>query len=173
HRTRPRATLAPALRPIHQPERLFAADRALRQMGAGICRLFGRPGRRAPAGDATFAAVGIHYTGARAFRGGGARWRGASACHLVEYSAVRSRHRRAFPRADAGPFPGRSASPRTPQNRRQHLALGCLRARQNVTTRLQRAELTEMSGEIRIIHNDSMFREGPWEPVSGAYVTCG
>ncbi len=59
-------------------------------------------GEERTAGDAALEAVGIHHAGARALRGGGARRRGAGAGDLGRHPAVRARHRRALPRADAG-----------------------------------------------------------------------
>ena len=46
----------------HNAVRLSAADRAVGEMGAGLRRFHRRPGRRADAGDAAVAAVGVHHT---------------------------------------------------------------------------------------------------------------
>src|SRR5450830_655541 len=56
----------------HTSQGGYAADRDVGEMGAGLRRVHGRPGRGPPAGDAAFKAVGIHHAGAREVRGGGA-----------------------------------------------------------------------------------------------------
>ena len=120
-RARARAAVAPDLRAALQPRRLSAADRAVGQMGAGLRRVHGRPGRRPPAGDAAVEAVGIHHAGAREIRGGGARRRGAGAGDLGRHPAVRARHRRALPRADAGGVAERNPPAGAAEDGRQHL----------------------------------------------------
>ena len=76
-RTCPRPAGAADLRAEYLPQRLSAADRAVRKMGAGLCRIADRPGRGTQPRDAAFQAVGIHDRGARAVRAGGPRRRGA------------------------------------------------------------------------------------------------
>ena len=102
-------------------DRLSAADRAVGQMGAGLRRIDGRPGRRPAARHAAVEAVRIHHAGAREVRGGGARRRGAGAGDLGQHPAVRARHRRALPRADAGDVAERNPPARAAQDRRQRL----------------------------------------------------
>ena len=108
--------------------RLSAADRAVGEMGAGLRRVDGRPGRRPPAGDAAVQAVGIHHPGAREVRGGGARRRGAGAGDLGRHPAVRARHRRALPGADAGALAERNPPARQAEDGRQHLTIMSFRS---------------------------------------------
>ena len=121
-RARARAARAPDLRAIHHAGRLPAADRALRQVGAGLRRIDRRPGRRPQPRDAALAADRVHHAGARALRGGRARGRGAGAGDLGRHPAVRARRRRALPRADPGAVAGRNPSARPAEDGRQHLS---------------------------------------------------
>ena len=80
-----------------------------------------RPGRRPPVGDAAVEAVGIHHPGAREVRGRGARRRGAGAGDLGRHTAVRARHRRALPGADAGGLARRNPPAGAAEDGRKHL----------------------------------------------------
>ena len=96
-----RARLARQLCAQHVTAGRHAADhRADRQMGAGLCRIDRRPGRRPQSRHAAVEAHRIHQSGAREIRAGGARRRSAGAGDLARHPAVRARHRRALPRPD-------------------------------------------------------------------------
>ena len=110
--------------PVHDARRLPAADRAVRQVGAGLRRIDRRPGRRAQPRHAALAADRVHHAGARALRGRRARGRGAGAGHLAGDPAVRARHRRALPRPDHGAVAVGNPPARAAQDGGQHLRAG-------------------------------------------------
>ena len=91
------------------------------QMGAGLRRIDGRPGRGAQPRDAAVEAVGIHDPGARPLRAGRARRRGAGAGDLGGDPAVRALARGALPRADHGAVAGGNPSARAAEDGRQRL----------------------------------------------------
>ena len=121
-RARARAAGAPALRAAHDARRLSAADRARRPNGS-------RPSPNRSSARATTAASPCSPRGspssstrcARNSRTAGARGRGAGAGHLARHPAVRARHRRALPRADAGAVAGGDSPARAAQDGGQHL----------------------------------------------------
>ena len=124
-RARADAALAPDLRAVHDPGRLSAADRADRQVGAGLRRIDRRPGRRPQPRDAAVAADRVHHARARALRGRRPQRRGAGAGDLGRHPAVRARHRRALPRPDTGAVAGRNPSARAAQDGGKYLASTC------------------------------------------------
>ena len=71
-------------------QRLSAADRPVGEMGAGLCRIAGRPGRGAQPGDAAIQTVRVHDRGARPVRAGRPRGRSAGAGDLGGDPAVRA-----------------------------------------------------------------------------------
>ena len=96
-----RARLARQLCAQHTSRRRSPADhRAHRQMGAGVCRIDRRPGRRPQPRHAAVKTHRVHQPGAGKIRAGGARRRGAGAGHLARHPAVRARHHRTLPRPD-------------------------------------------------------------------------
>ena len=64
-RARPRPAGAADLRAKHLLQRLSAADRAVGQMGAGVCRVDRRHRRGTQPGDAALKTVGVHDRGAQ------------------------------------------------------------------------------------------------------------
>ncbi len=122
--TCPRPAGATVVRPEHLSERLPAAHRALGEMGAGLCRIHHRPGRRPRAGHAAVAAVGVHHLDPPAFRGCRPRRRGPGSVSP----------RPVFGRSSA---PSSSASaPRQAfcRRRRRKIASGCRLARRHLIT---------------------------------------
>ena len=89
-RARPRPPGAADLRAEHLPQRLFAADRAVREMGTGLCRIADRTGRGTQPRDAAVQAVGVHDRSARSLRARRARRRGAGAGDLGVDPPVRA-----------------------------------------------------------------------------------
>ena len=162
HRTCACAAVAATVCPVHQSKRFPAADRTLGKMGAGFRRVAGRPGRRAAAGDATLAPVGVYHRGSRAFRRSRARGRSAGAGDIIECPPLRPRHRRAVPGTDAGALARGNSPAGPPQDCQQHL--GCSGpppagdpARRDRTGR----KAPDWSGEIGLNHNDSTIRDAP------------
>ena len=105
--------------------RLSAADRADRQVGAGIRRIDRRPGRRPQPRDATVAAYRVHHARARALRGRRPQRRGAGAGDVGRHPAVRAQHRRALPRPDTGAVASRNPSARAFEDGGKYLASTC------------------------------------------------
>ena len=127
-RARPRPAGAADLRAEHLAQRLSAADRAVGEMGAGVCRIADRPGRGTQPGDAALQAVGVHDRGARPVRAGRPRRRGAGAGDLGGDPAVRALAGRALPVANHGFVAGGNPSAGAAEDGRQRLGTGCFSA---------------------------------------------
>ena len=121
-RARARAALAPDLRAVHDAGRLSAADRAVGASGsrhspnrssarATTARLAMQPSRL------TEFITLVRERFEEAARAG----RGAGAGDLGRHPAVRARHRRALPRADAGAVAGGNSSARAAEDGGEHL----------------------------------------------------
>ena len=123
-----RAAGAADLRAKHHPQRLPAADRAVGEMGAGLCRIHHRPGRGEEPCDAAVKAVGVHGRGARRLRARRARRRIAGAGDVGRDPSLRALAGRAVPLADHRPVAGGNPSARAIEDGGQRLVVILARA---------------------------------------------
>ena len=114
-----RASFVPS---TQAPHALFAHYRAHRQVGAGLRRIRGRPGRRTQSRHATVEADGVHQSGPRKIRASGAPGRSTGTCDFARHSTIRARHRRAFPRANERVGADRNSPTGEAEDRCEHLA---------------------------------------------------
>ena len=121
-RTCSRPAGAADLRAEYLAQRLPAADRAVGEMGAGLCRVADRPGRGTQPRDAALKTVRVHDRGARPLRAGRARRRGAGAGDLGGDPAVRALAGGALPAANHRAVAGGNPSAGAAEDGRKRLA---------------------------------------------------